>query len=126
MNQLYRRTMDQITMPEEKARFLRSNLASHCSQQESEVHSMKIHPHLKRPSALLVAFILILTLSITAYAAGSYVVYQVKSGAMELPEGSFLQDLIDMEPDEVLPYENWTESNGEVTVFFDVEEGDDN
>lgn len=107
MNQLYRRTMDQITMPEEKARSLRSNLASHCSQQESEVHSMKIRPHLKKPSALLVAFILILTLSITAYAAGS-----------------FLYDLIAVEPDAILPYENWTESNGEVTVFFDVEEGE--
>lgn len=85
---------------------------------------MKIRPHLKKPSALLVAFILILTLSITAYAAGSYVVYQVKTGAMELPEGSFLYDLIAVEPDAILPYENWTESNGEVTVFFDVGEGE--
>lgn len=121
MNQRYQRTMDQIAMPEERARSLRSNLAARCSHQESEVCSMKLCPHVKRPSALLVAFVLILALSITAYAAGSYVVYRVTNGEMDLPEDGVLHDLINAEPDEVVPYENWTESDGEVTVTFDVE-----
>lgn len=122
MKNLYQKTFDQIRMPEEQTWSLREKLASRCSQEEKEVNTMNAHKILRRPAALLVAALLVAALSITAFAACEYVVYQIKTGEIELPEDSIIYDWIDMEPDAILPYENFTEVDGNVTVTFDADE----
>ena len=120
MNQLFKRTFDKIIMPEEHANAVREVLRSRCSENETEENLMNKNRIMRRPAAILVAILIIASLAVTAFACGSYVVYQVKTGEIELSENSIFYDLIDFEPEAVLPYENYTESNGEVTVSFDT------
>lgn len=122
MNQLYKRTFDQITMPEKRASALRAFLISRCSNNETEVITMNSTKILRRPAAILAAILIIASLAVSAFACGRYVVYQIQTGEFELPEDSFLYDWIEFEPEAILPYENYTESNGEVTVTFDAED----
>lgn len=122
MNQIYKRTFDNIVMPEKRAKTLQVALLSRCSEKETEVNPMNTNKIIRRPAAILVAILIIASLAVTAFACGGYVVYQVRTGEIKLSEDSILCNWIDFEPEEILPYENYIESNGEVTVTFDVED----
>lgn len=117
MKNLYQKTFDKVSMPEETYLHLRTVLASRCSQNEMEVNRMKNRTYLRRPAAFLVALILIAALSVSALACGAYVVYQVLPENAEIPENENAADFTDFEPDEVLPYE-YTEKDGEIIVSF--------
>ena len=114
MNQLYQKTFDHVTMPEDHARSLRVELASHCSKHETEVIPMKKH-FVRRSASFLAAAILIAAMSVSALACGIYyyVTYEVQEG-VEFSEDAF--DLTGQDADfELSPY-SYTEENGKVTV----------
>lgn len=119
MNHLYQKTFDQISMPEDRARSLRQELASHCSHAETEVHSMNNHKVLRRPAAFLAAVILIAALSFSALACGGYVIYQTQSSDAKLPEGSTVIELSEEDFETAIPY-TYTEEDGEILVSFDA------
>lgn len=121
MKNLYQKTFDQIHMPEEQMRSLRERLTACCSEQEKEI-IMTNNKFFRRPAGALVAALLVAALSITAFAACKNVVYQIRTGEIELPEDSIIYDWIDVEPDAILPYENFTEIDGNVTVTFDADD----
>ena len=120
MNHLYQRTFDHIRMPEDRARALRTDLASRCSQPETEVIFMNKKTILRRPASLLVAILLIAALSVTALACGGRVLYRILSDD-EIPAVTgTVYDLTDQEV-ETVPYE-YTEENGEIWVTFPTED----
>lgn len=77
MSHDYKRTFDQIEMPQEQAEALRSVLASRHPEQTKEEQTMKHRSFLRRPICALAALILILSLSVTAMAYGGRIVENV-------------------------------------------------
>ena len=117
MNQLYQRTFDHVTMPEDHARSLRSALASHCSHNETEVIPMKKNI-VRKSTSFLVAAVLIAAMSVSALACGIYyyVTYEVQEG-VEFSEDAF--DLTGQDADfETDPYD-YREEDGMIIVDFD-------
>ena len=123
MNQLYQRTFDHVTMPEDHARSLRSALASHCSNNETEVIPMKKHL-VRRSTSFLVAAILIAAMSVSALACGIYyyVTYEVHEG-VELPEDAF--DLTGQDADFELGSYDYHEEGDMIIVDFDQTAADE-
>lgn len=122
MKQLYQRTFEHINMPEEHSQALRSALASRCSNNDQEVDTMNSQKAIRRPAVLLIALLVVLALTTTAFAAGSYVVYHITSSSVDPAEGNVFDEWTDFEADVVLPYENYTEEDGEVII--DLKPGD--
>ena len=118
MNQLYQRTFDYVTMPEDHARSLRSALASHCSNNETEVIPMKKH-FVRRSTSFLVAAILIAAMSVSALACGIYyyVTYEVHEG-VELTEDAV--NLTDQAAVFEMDSYDYREEDG--TIIVDVDE----
>ena len=117
MNQLYQRTFDHVTMPEDHARSLRSALTSHCSNNETEVIPMKKNI-VRKSTSFLVAAVLIAAMSVSALACGIYyyVTYEVQEG-VECSEDAF--DLTGQDADfETDPYD-YREEDGMIIVDFD-------
>lgn len=117
MNQLYQRTFNHVTMPEDHARSLRSALASHCSKNETEVIPMKKNV-VRKSTSFLVAAILIATMSISALACGIYyyVTYEVREG-VEFSEDAF--DLTGQDVDFEMDSYDYREEDGMIIVDFD-------
>ena len=117
MNQLYQRTFDHVTMPEDHAQSLRAELASHCSNHETEDIPMK-KTIVRRSTSFLIAAILIAAMSVSALACGIYyyVTYEVKEG-VELPEDAV--NLTDQDADYVVDSYDYHEEDGMIIVDFD-------
>lgn len=117
MNQLYQRTFDHVTMSEDHARSLRSALASHCSNNVTEVIPMK-KTIMHRSTAFLVAVVLIAAMSVSALACGIYyyVTYEVQEG-VEIPEDAF--DLTEQDADFEMDSYDYREEDGMIIVDFD-------
>ena len=117
MNQLYQRTFNHVTMPEDHARSLRSDLASRCSKNETEVIPMKKNV-VRKSTSFLVAAILIATMSISALACGIYyyVTYEVREG-VEFSEDAF--DLTGQDADFEMDSYDYREEDGMIIVDFD-------
>ena len=124
MNQLYRRTFNHVTMPEDHAQSLRAELASHCSNNEMEVIPMKKHL-VRRSTSFLVAAILIAAMSVSALACGIYysVTYEINEN-VEIPEDAV--DLTDQNADFELESYDYHEEDGMIIVDFDEESTDEN
>lgn len=118
MNQLYQRTFDHVTMPEDHARSLRSALASHCSKNETEVIPMKKNI-VRKSTSFLVAAILIAAMSVSALACGIYyyVTYEVQEG-VEFSEDAF--DLTGQDADFEMDSYDYREEDGMIIVDFDT------
>ena len=118
MNQLYQRTLNHVTMPEDHARSLRSALASHCSKNETEVIPMKKNV-VRKSTSFLVAAILIATMSISALACGIYyyVTYEVQEG-VEFSEDAF--DLTGQNADFEMDSYDYREEDGMIIVDIDT------
>lgn len=116
MNQLYKRTFDHVTMPEESAKSIRASLASRCSNNETEVNPMK-NNIVRKSTSFLVAAILIATMSISALACGIYyyVTYEVKEG-VELSEDAV--NLTDQDADFEMDSYDYREEDGMIIVEF--------
>lgn len=115
MNQLFKRTFDHVTMPEDHARSLRAALASHCSDNEMEVIPMKKN-FVRRSTSFLVAVILIAAMSVSALACGIYyVTYEVEEG-VEIPEDAF--DLTDQDADFEIGSYDYQEEDDMIIVEF--------
>ena len=123
MNQLYQRTFDHVTMPEDHARSLRAELASHCSNHETEVIPMK-KSTVRRPTSFLVAAILIAAMSVSALACGIhyYVTYEVKEG-VALPEDAV--NITDQDTDFEVDSYDYREEDGMIIVDFDEADTDE-
>ena len=123
MNQLYQRTFDHITMPEESAKSIRASLASRCSHNEMEVNPMKKNI-VRKSTSFLVAAILIATMSISALAYGIYyyVTYEVHEG-VELPENAF--DLTGQDADFEMGSYDYHEEGDMIIVDFDQTAADE-
>lgn len=85
MKNLYRQTFDQVGMSEETVQVLRAEIASRSSRSETEELKMKkemtnTRPILRRTGTLLVAALLICTLSVSALAYGGVQIYQLLTG----------------------------------------------
>ena len=117
MNQLYQKTFDHVTMPEDHARSLRVELASHCSKHETEVIPMKKH-FVRRSASFLAAAILIAAMSVSALACGIYyyVTYEVQEG-VELPEDAV--NLTEQNADFEMDLYDYREEDGMIIVEFD-------
>ena len=117
MNQLYQRTFNHVTMPEDHARSLRSDLASRCSKNETEVIPTKKNIA-RKSTSFLVAAILIATMSISALACGIYyyVTYEVREG-VEFSEDAF--DLTVQDADFEMDSYDYREEDGMIIVDFD-------
>ena len=117
MNRIYQRTFDHVTMPEDHARSLCAQLASRCSNNETEVISMK-KTIVRRTTSFLVAAILIAAMSVSALACGIYyyVTYEVREG-VESSDDAF--DLIGQDPDYEVGAYDYSEKNGMIIVDFD-------
>lgn len=74
MKNNYIRTFRQIELPEECANQLRAKILSHDAVQRKETPTVKYRNHLHRPVYALAALILILSLSVTAFAYGNKIV----------------------------------------------------
>lgn len=122
MNQLYQRTFDHITMPEESAKSIRASLASRCSHNETEVNPMKKNI-VRKSTSFLVAAILIATMSISALACGIYyyVTYEVQEG-VEFSEDAF--DLTGQDADYEMDSYDYREEDGMIIVDFDAADED--
>lgn len=116
MNHLYKRTFDQVHMSEKSAADLRAELASRSAHSKTEETSMNKRHTLRRPSALLVAAILVTTMTVSALACGYIynVIYKVDDKA-EIPEDAVTTDLTDAEF-ETHDYNYTTDENGEIIV----------
>lgn len=114
MNDLYQRTFDQIHMSEERVRSLRAELASHCSNTETEVNSMSKHTAFRRSTSFLIAAALVAAMSISALACGVYyyVTYQVNDGS-DIPDNAV--DLTDDSGFESGGY-SYREEDGQIIV----------
>ena len=124
MNQLYQRTFDHITMPEESAKSIRASLASRCSHNEMEVNPMKKNI-VRKSTSFLVAAILIATMSISALAYGIYyyVTYEVHEG-IEIPENAV--NITDQDTDFEMDSYEYREEDGMIIVDFDEAVVDEN
>ena len=122
MNQLYQRTFDHITMPEESAKSIRASLASRCSHNETEVNPMKKNI-VRKSTSFLVAAILIATMSISALACGIYyyVTYEVQEG-VEFSEDAF--DLTGQDADYEMDSYDYREEDGMIIVDVDAADED--
>ena len=122
MNQLYQRTFDHVTMPEESAKSIRASLASRCSHNETEVNPMKKNI-VRKSTSFLVAAILIATMSISALACGIYyyVTYEVQEG-VEFSEDAF--DLTGQDADYEMDSYDYREEDGMIIVDFDAADED--
>lgn len=123
MNMLYQRTFDHVTMPEDHAQALRSTLASHCSNNETEVIPMKKH-FVRRSTSFLVAAILIAAMSVSALACGIYyyVTYEVHEG-VEIPEDAV--NITDQDADFEMDSYEYREEDGMIIVDFDAADTDE-
>lgn len=123
MNQLYQRTFDHVTMPEESAKSIRASLASRCSHNETEVNPMKKNI-VRKSTSFLVAAILIATMSISAVACGIYyyVTYEVQEG-VEFSEDAF--DLTGQDADYEMDSYDYHEEDGMIIVDFDAADTDE-
>lgn len=123
MNQLYQRTFDHVTMPEESAKSIRASLASRCSHNETEVNPMKKNI-VRKSTSFLVAAILIATMSISALACGIYyyVTYEVQEG-VEFSEDAF--DLTGQDADYEMDSYDYREEDGMIIVDFDTADTDE-
>ena len=121
MKQLYLRTFEHVRMSEAHSQALRSELASRCAMKKLEEKNMNDSKKLRRPGLLAVALLVLLALTTTAFAAGGYVVYHIHNGAESVIANGNVQQ-IDFQPDAILPYEGFTEDNGEVTFSFAPED----
>ncbi len=123
MNRLYERTFNRIRMPEDKVRALRAELASGCSNSETEVIPMNTHKALRRPTTFLVAVILIASLTMSALAAGIYynVVYHVVSDEemAAMTENGALTELTGQNAIYEMDTYDYTEEDGQILVNFD-------
>lgn len=128
MNRLYQRTFDQVHMSEIKVKSLREELSSRCSTNKLEDTSMNKRKHLRRSGYLLVAAILIASLTMTALACGGFnVIYEIITGEARLPVGSEGHDLTEQQPFEIEDYQ-YTEQDGHIIVDLegvDLPEADD-
>lgn len=114
MKDLYRQTFDRIRLSEEQVRTMRTVLTSRSSQSETEAHEMKketqnTKPFLRRTGTLLVAALLICTLSVSALAYGGVQIYQMLTGGMieqgETEDGAYVSGVSignEIEPVEVI------------------------
>lgn len=123
MNQLYKQTFDQVKMPENHARSLCAELASHCSDREREEKSMN-RIIVRRSTPVLVAVILLIAMSVSALACGVYyaVTYEVNEDAV-IPENAV--GLNDQEAD--FEYDGYTyrEEDGMIIVDMDKVDAED-
>lgn len=94
MNQLYKKTFDHITMPEDRAQSLCTELIAHYAMNEKEVTPMN-RTIARRSHTLLVAVILLLAMSASALACGIYyaVTYEVNEDAVISDDAVNLTDL---------------------------------
>ena len=117
MNQLYQRTFNHVTMPEDHARSLRTELASHCSNHETEVIPMKKNI-VRRSTSFLIAAILIAAMSVSALACGIYyyVTYEVNEDVV-IPTDAI--NLIDQDADFEVSSYDYQEENGLIIVDMD-------
>lgn len=117
MNKLYQRTFDHVSMPEDHAQALRSALASHCSNNETEVIPMKKH-FVRRSTSLFVAAILIAAMSVSALACGIYyyVTYEINEN-VEIPEDAV--NITDQDADFEMDSYEYHEEDGMIIVDFD-------
>lgn len=79
MNQLYRKTFDQVEMSPDRERAVRDRLASRCSEKEAIMK--KNHNFVRRPVIVMAAVVLVLALSLTAFAFGG-TVYRFMTGGV--------------------------------------------
>ena len=116
MNNLYQRTFDLVTMPEDHAQALRSVLASRCSNNKTEVIPMKKH-FVRLSTSFLVAAILIAAMSVSALACGIYyyVTYEVHEG-VEIPEDAV--NITDQDADFEMDSYEYREEDGMIIVDF--------
>ena len=123
MNQLYQRTFDHVTMPEESAKSIRASLASRCSHNETEVNPMKKNI-VRKSTSFLVAASLIASMSISALACGIYyyVTYEVQEG-VEFSEDAF--DLTGQDADFEMDSYDYREEDGMIIVDFDSADTDE-
>ena len=121
MKQLYWRTFEHVRMSEARSQALRSTLASRCALNRLEENNMRMPKKMRCPVSFAIALLVILALTTTAFAAGGYVVYRIHNGTEGIPADGNVQQ-IDFEPDAILPYEGFTENNGEVTFSFAPED----
>lgn len=94
MNQLYKKTFDHITMPEDRAQSLSTELIAHYAMNEMEVTHMN-RTIVRRSHTLLVAVILLLAMSASALACGIYyaVTYEVNEDAVISDDAINLADI---------------------------------
>ena len=123
MNQLYQRTFDHVTMPEESAKSIRASLASRCSHNETEVNPMKKNI-VRKSTSFLVAAILIASMSISALACGIYyyVTYEVQEG-VEFSEDA--SDLTGQDADYEMDSYDYREEDGMIIVDFDTADAEE-
>jgi hypothetical protein len=79
MNHLYQKTFDQVQMPQERVRQLRTELASRCSHDEKEA-TMNQTTKIRRPVLVAATVCLIAALSFTALAYGDKIVHKMFTG----------------------------------------------
>lgn len=119
MKNLYKKTFDKVSMPEEAYLHLRTVLASECSQRKTEVKIMKNRTCFKRGIIIALAVLMLAAMSITAFAYGGDVIYKIWPALdPDLPESADITEITDMEPVEIMPYE-YTEEDGSIIVTFD-------
>lgn len=113
MNDLYQKTFNQINMSEERVQSLRAELASRCSNAETEVIPMK-KATLRHSTSFLIAAALAALMSVSALACGVYyyVTYQVNDG-MDIPDNA-----VDLTDDSNFESGNYTyrEEDGQIIV----------
>lgn len=113
MNDLYQRTFNQINMSEERVQSLRAELASRCSNAETEVIPMK-KATLRHSTSFLIAAALAALMSVSALACGVYyyVTYQVND-SNDIPDNAV--DLVDDANFESGDY-SYREEDGQIIV----------
>lgn len=117
MNQLYKRTLDHVTMPQERVKSIRASLASRCSNNEMEVIPMKKN-YVRRSASLLIAAILLAIMSVSALAYGIYyyVTYEINENS-EMPDNAV--NLTDQNADFEIESYDYHEEDGMIIVDFD-------
>ncbi len=113
MNDLYQKTFNQINMSEERVQSLRAELASRCSNAETEVIPMK-KATLRHSTSFLIAAALAALMSVSALACGVYyyVTYQVND-SNDIPDNAV--DLVDDANFESGDY-TYREEDGQIIV----------
>ena len=83
MKNLYQRTFDKVSMPEDAYLHLRTVLASRCSHKETEVNKMKNRSYFKKGIVMALAVLMVAALSITAFAYGGQIFSFLTGGTVE-------------------------------------------